>query len=101
MTENHRAQAPDFTPKCGHVDHKNREGEKFLCVVCHHTDHADTKASRTIATRAGLVFPPNNKTLPTDCGKVMPWKSSLPKCKESRNQAYEAISIQLDLSRLL
>lgn len=84
-------------PKCGHIDSANREGEKFLCVVCQHTEHADTKASRTIAMRAGLVFPPNKLTLPADCGKVMPWKSSLPKCKESRNQAYGVASIQLDL----
>jgi len=57
-------------PKCGHIDQANREGEKFLCVVCHHTDHADTKASRTIARRVGMVFPKNKKTLPADCGKV-------------------------------
>ena len=56
-------------PKCGHIDHLNREGEKFICIVCHYTEHADTKASRTIAKRVGLVFP-NKKTLPTDCGKV-------------------------------
>ena len=57
-------------PKCGYVDKKNREGEKFICIVCHYTEHADTKASRTIAKRVGLVFPSNKKTLPTDCGKV-------------------------------
>ena len=56
-------------PKCGHVDKKNREGEKFLCTVCLHTDHADTKASRTIARRVGLVFPSNKLTLPADCGE--------------------------------
>jgi len=44
-------------PKCGHIDKANREGEKFLCIVCQHTEHADTKASRTIARRVGLVFP--------------------------------------------
>jgi len=57
-------------PKCGQIDKANREGEKFLCVVCHHTHYADTKASRTIARRVGMVFPKNKKTLPTDCGKV-------------------------------
>ena len=57
-------------PKCGHVDKKNREGEKFLCRECGYTEHADTKASRTIVRRVGLVFPKNKKTLPTDCGKV-------------------------------
>ena len=75
-------------PKCGHIDKVNREGEKFLCTKCHHTEHADTKGSRTIAKRVGLVLPSNKKTLPADCGEVMPWKISLPECKESRNQAY-------------
>ncbi|MBR8833055.1 MAG: transposase [Stigonema ocellatum SAG 48.90 = DSM 106950] len=59
-------------PKCGHIDLKNRLGEKFLCVVCNHVDHADTKASRTIGKRVGLVFLKNKKTLPADCGKVTP-----------------------------
>ncbi|MDF5723489.1 MAG: RNA-guided endonuclease TnpB family protein [Rhizonema sp. PD37] len=87
-------------PKCGHVDKKNREGEKFICLVCHYTEHADTKASRTIAQRVGLVFP-NKKSevcraessvrraspLPTDCGKVTPSRyQSL--VVETGNQAY-------------
>jgi len=59
-------------PKCGHIDKKNRLGEKFLCVVCHHVDHADTKASRTIGKRVGLVFLKNKKTLRADCAKVTP-----------------------------
>ncbi len=57
-------------PKCGHIDKANREGEKFVCTACEYTEHADTKASRTIARRVGLVFHKNKKTLPTDCGKV-------------------------------
>lgn len=83
-------------PKCGHIDKSNREGEKFLCTVCHHTEHADTKASRTIARRVGLVFPKNKKTLRADCAKVTPRKLSAPKCVESRNHAYGQ-SIQLSL----
>ncbi|NJP22360.1 MAG: transposase [Hydrococcus sp. CRU_1_1] len=83
-------------PSCGNIDKKNRDGEKFICTNCGYTDHADTKASREIASRVGLVFP-NKKTLPADCGKVMPAKISLPKCKESRNQAYEQMEIQLSL----
>ena len=75
-------------PKCGHIDPTNREGEKFLCTVCHYTEHADTKASRIISKRVGLVFPPNKKILPPDWGKVTPRKSSTPECVESRNQAY-------------
>ncbi|MBR8833356.1 MAG: transposase [Stigonema ocellatum SAG 48.90 = DSM 106950] len=75
-------------PSCGHVDKSNREGEKFLCVVCKHTSHADTKASRIISKRVGLVFPQNQKTLPADGGKVTPRKLSIPECVESRNHAY-------------
>ncbi|MBR8835134.1 MAG: transposase, partial [Stigonema ocellatum SAG 48.90 = DSM 106950] len=75
-------------PQCGHVDKNNREGEKFLCVNCKHLDHADTKASRTLALRAGLVFPQNKKTLPPDWGKVTLVKLSTPGCVESKNQAY-------------
>lgn len=60
-------------PKCHHVDPKNRDGEKFLCTNCGHVDHADLKASRTIAKRSGLVFPKNKKkTLPGDSRKVTP-----------------------------
>ncbi|MBR8839203.1 MAG: transposase [Stigonema ocellatum SAG 48.90 = DSM 106950] len=57
-------------PQCGHIDSSNREGEKFLCTQCGYTEHADTKASRTLAKRAGLVFPKNKKILPPDWGKV-------------------------------
>ncbi|MBR8838487.1 MAG: transposase [Stigonema ocellatum SAG 48.90 = DSM 106950] len=57
-------------PKCGHIDKANREGEKFVCTVCQYTQHADTKASRTIARRVGLVFHKNKKTLRADCAKV-------------------------------
>ena len=74
-------------PSCGHIDKANREGEKFLCVACHHTEHADTKASRTIARRVGLVFPKNKLTLPGDSGEVTPSRyQSLG--VETRNQAY-------------
>jgi len=53
-------------PSCGHIDKKNREGEKFICVECNYTEHADTKASRTIAKRIGLLFPSKTKKLPGD-----------------------------------
>ncbi|NJL09425.1 MAG: transposase [Calothrix sp. SM1_7_51] len=53
-------------PACGHVDKSNREGEKFLCTECGYTSHADTKASRVLANRTGLVFPKNRKTLRAD-----------------------------------
>jgi putative transposase len=76
-------------PNCGHIDQKNRDGEKFLCTKCIYTEHADSKASRLIAQRVGLLFPTKTKKLPADCGKVMPVKISLPSGKESRNHAYE------------
>ncbi|MFB2981489.1 zinc ribbon domain-containing protein [Microseira sp. BLCC-F43] len=61
-------------PACGQVDKTNRDGEKFLCTECGYTAHADTKASRTVANRTGLVFPKKQKskkqTLPADGGKV-------------------------------
>jgi len=84
-------------PICGHVDKSNRSGEKFLCTNCSYTEHADTKASRTIAKRVGLVFPKNEKTLPADCGKVTPVKLSIPEWVESRNHAYEQMNSQLSL----
>jgi len=74
-------------PKCGHIDKANREGEKFLCIVCNFTDHADTKASRTIARRVGMVFPKNKKTLPADCGKVTPSRHQSLRV-ETRNHAF-------------
>jgi len=83
-------------PKCGHIDKANREGEKFLCVVCHHTDHADTKASRTIAKKVGLVFPKNKKTLPTDCGKVTLTRHQSSRV-EGRNHASGVAGVQLNL----
>ena len=84
-------------PSCGHIDKKNREGEKFICVECNYTEHADTNASRTIAKRVGLLFPSKTKKLPGDSRKVMPANISLPECKESRNQAYEESYVQLTL----
>lgn len=83
-------------PSCGHVDKSNREGEKFLCVACHYTEHADTKASRIISKRVGMVFPQNQKTLRADGAKVTPRKLSVPFGAESRNQAYGQF-VQLSL----
>ncbi|MDF5726171.1 MAG: transposase [Rhizonema sp. PD37] len=78
-------------PKCGDVEKKNREGEKFLCRECQYTEHADTKASRTIVRRVGLVFPSNKRTLPADCGKVtLSRYQSLQ--VEAKNHALEAVN---------
>ena len=81
-------------PKCHHIDKSNRDGEKFVCVNCGFTDHADTKASRTIGKRVGLVFPQKiRKTLPRDSRKVTPVKPASQEAStvsrvESRNHAY-------------
>lgn len=80
-------------PKCGHTEKGNRNGEKFVCCNCGYTDHADTKASREIARRAGLIFP--KKILPTGCGKVMPRKLSSPLGEESRNPIFKAVQLNL------
>lgn len=72
-------------PKCGHTQKGNREGEKFVCRACGHAEHADTGASRKIAKKGGLSFPPNQKRLPVDCGKVTPLEISIPEWIEPRN----------------
>jgi putative transposase len=72
-------------PKCHHTEKGNRDGEKFVCRACGYTEHADTGASRKIAKCGGLSFPPNQRRLPADCGKVTPAKISTPLWVESRN----------------
>jgi putative transposase len=88
-------------PKCHHTDKGNRNGEKFVCRACGYSEHADTGASRKIAKKSGLSFPPNvstsldvspersrranQKRLPADCGKVTPRKISTLLWVESRN----------------
>ena len=43
---------------CGHVAGENRPTQdKFQCVRCGYTDHADRVAALNIAIRAGLVLP--------------------------------------------
>ncbi len=85
-------------PKCHYIDKSNRDGEKFLCVECGYTEHADTKASKITGKRVGLIFPQKvKKILPADCGKVTPRKISAPGCVESRNYAYEMSNIQMAL----
>jgi putative transposase len=92
VTVNPRSTSQEC-PNCGHSEKLNRDGEKFVCRSCGFADHADTKASRAIASRAGFVFPGKKKTLPADCGKVMPLEISFSLEKEPRNP----ISKQLTL----
>ncbi len=87
-------------PKCKHIDSKNRSGEKFICTNCGYTDHADTKASRTVGKKVGLLFPSKTKKLRADCAKVTPVKISTPLRVESRNHAYEQLNVQLSLFNL-
>ncbi|MEU8986531.1 transposase [Streptomyces sp. NPDC048558] len=44
-------------PECGHVDGRNRDGEKFQCTACGHIDHADRVGAWNVALRAGLALP--------------------------------------------
>ncbi|MFI1333559.1 zinc ribbon domain-containing protein [Streptomyces sp. NPDC020845] len=39
------------------MDGENRDGEKFQCTKCGHTDHADRVGAWNVALRAGLVLP--------------------------------------------
>ena len=39
---------------CGHVTAENRDREKFICVSCGHSEHADINAARNVL-RAGLA----------------------------------------------
>lgn len=49
----HPAYTSQECPACGHVDSENRKTQdKFSCVVCGHTDHADVNAARNILARA-------------------------------------------------
>ncbi len=82
-------------PKCGHTEKGNRDGEKFVCRACGYAEHADTGASRKIAKKGGLSFPPNQKRLPVDCGKVTPLEISTFSWVEPRNLN---LSVNLQLS---
>lgn len=83
-------------PACKHTDKSNRDGEKFICNACGYTAHADTKASRTLAKRTGLVFPKNKQTLPADGGKVTPSSYQSGRLRRLFH-AYERIGVQLTL----
>lgn len=43
---------PEYTSQmcyeCKHVDPRNRNGDKFLCLSCGHEDHADINAAKNI-----------------------------------------------------
>ena len=51
---------PQFTSQtcnaCGVVDKSNRKDEKFLCVSCGHSDHADVNAAKNILQRGLTDF---------------------------------------------
>ena len=43
---------------CGHVDKKNRNGEKFQCMACDHLDNADGNASVNMIQRGTTIKVP-------------------------------------------
>ena len=38
--------------KCRHVDKNSRNGEKFICTNCGHTEDANLQAARNVKTKA-------------------------------------------------
>lgn len=42
------AYTSQHCPACGKWDRRNRRGDKFKCVFCGHSDHADFKAAKTL-----------------------------------------------------
>jgi predicted RNA-binding Zn-ribbon protein involved in translation (DUF1610 family) len=52
------AMNPRYTSQrcshCGHIAAENRDKEKFACISCGHSEHADINAARNIL-RAGLA----------------------------------------------
>jgi putative transposase len=49
---------------CKAVSAKSRDGTRFVCVRCGHTDHADVNAARNILAKAG--WPPRSALSPGD-----------------------------------
>lgn len=51
---------PQYTSQkcncCGYTDSKNRRGEKFVCLTCGHTDHADINAAKNILAAGHAVL---------------------------------------------
>ena len=44
-------QTSQICNHCGHIDRRNRSGEKFLCLSCGHADNADINAAKNILDR--------------------------------------------------
>lgn len=90
-------------PKCKHIEKGNRTGEKFVCRNCGYADHADTKASRTIAKKAGFEFVSNRhkkqthnlECLKRDSLEVMPLDISFSLEKELGNPIFKVIQHEL------
>lgn len=59
---------PRFTSqscfKCKHVASENRDGIRFACAACGHTDHADVNAAKNILAKA--EWPPQRELSPGD-----------------------------------
>lgn len=41
---------------CGHIDAKNRKGDKFKCLACGNADHADVNAAKNILAAGHAVL---------------------------------------------
>ena len=50
-----RTVSPAYTSQrcfaCGHIDRRNRSGEKFRCQACDYSGNADINAARNILER--------------------------------------------------
>jgi putative transposase len=49
--------------ECGNIDRRNRKGEKFLCLSCHHEENADNNASKNLES-LGLAGVYSLRSLP-------------------------------------
>jgi putative transposase len=55
---------------CGVVDAASRRGERFDCIACGHTDHADLNAAKVLKTRANRSGKPGDGSLPEGSGRT-------------------------------
>ncbi|MDJ0574153.1 MAG: transposase [Xenococcaceae cyanobacterium MO_234.B1] len=71
--------------KCGYIDKKNRNKERFFCLSCHHLDDSDISASKILLDRGlkQLGISPNQ--LPSVRRKVTTKETSLTLVDEPSN----------------
>jgi putative transposase len=54
---------------CGAVDAASRRGERFCCIACGYTDHADLNAAKVLKHRANRSVKPMDGILPEGTGR--------------------------------